>query len=145
MSAVAIPTVADVTRHHARMRPDQVALHFEGQKITYDALDRRANQAAQGLIAAGVTPQARVAILAKNCPAFFELWFGAAKANAVLVPVNFRLAPPEIAYVVNDAKAELLFVGSDFHALVGSVERELGTARELRALDGQRPTWPDYA
>jgi long-chain acyl-CoA synthetase len=145
MPDIAIATVADVTRYHARMRPDQVALHFEGQKLTYDALDRRASQAAQGLIAAGVKPLARIAILSKNSPAFFELWFGATKANAVLVPVNFRLAPPEIAYVVNDAKAELLFVGSDFYALVGSVERELGTAREIIALDGKHPTWPDYA
>jgi len=145
MSAVAIPTVADVTRHHARMRPDQVALHFEGQKLTYDALDRRASQAAQGLIAAGVEPRARVAFLSKNCPAFFELWFGAAKAGAVLVPVNFRLAPPEIAYVVNDARAELLFVGADFYEAVASVERELGPVRQIIALDGKHPTWPDYA
>src|SRR5216684_4606775 len=145
MPDVAIPTVADVTRHHARVRPDQVALHFEGQKITYDALDRRANQAAQGLIAAGVTPQARVAILSKNCPAFFELWFGAAKANAVLVPVNFRLAPPEIAFVVNDAQAELLFVGADFCGAVEKVAHELKDVRTIVALDGKHHAWRDYA
>src|SRR5579859_3641220 len=114
-SVASLPTVADIVRHHGRTRPDRVALYFEGRSVSFGELDRRASRVAQGLIAAGIKPKARIAILAKNDPAFFELWFGATKAGAVLVPVNFRLAPPEIAYVVNDAKAELLFVGSDFY------------------------------
>ncbi|HUC69315.1 MAG TPA: fatty acid--CoA ligase [Stellaceae bacterium] len=139
-----IPTVADVTRHHAGTRPEQAALRFEGKAITYRDLDRRASAVAQGLIAAGIAPQARVAVLAKNGPAFFELWFGAAKANAVLVPVNFRLAPPEAAFVINDAKAELLFVGADFYPLVEKVAGELTSVRRIVALDGNHPVWPDY-
>jgi acyl-CoA synthetase (AMP-forming)/AMP-acid ligase II len=98
-----ILTVGDITRHHAKIRPDRVAIHFEGQHTPYGELDRRANRVANGLIADGVRPQARIAYLAKNSPAFFDLWFGAAKADIVLVPVNFRLAPPEVAYVVDDA------------------------------------------
>jgi long-chain acyl-CoA synthetase len=141
----AIPTVADVTRHHARERPDQIALHFEGERISYDALDRRASQVAQGLLRAGIAPKTRVAVLAKNHPGFFELWFGAAKANVVLVPVNFRLAPPEIAYVVNDARAELLFVGPDFYDIVEKVAPELAGVRAIIALDGKHPAWTGYA
>ncbi len=144
MGFVAIRTVADLPRHHAEERPDRVALRFEGREITYAALDRATNRAAQGLIAAGVKPKARAAILAKNGPAFFELWFGATKAGAVLVPVNFRLAPPEVAYVVNDAAAELLFVGADFYDVVEKVERDLRGVHEIIALDGNHPTWPDY-
>ncbi len=140
----AIPTVADVTRYHARTRPDKVALHFEGEKITYAALDRRANQVAQGLRAGGIVRGTRVAILAKNSPAFFELWFGAAKLGAVIVPVNFRLAPPEIAFVVNDATAELLFVGADFYSAVETVAGTLKTVRTIIALDGNYPARPDY-
>jgi long-chain acyl-CoA synthetase len=144
MQPAEIPTVADVTRHHAGTRPEQVALRFEGEAITYRDLDRRANQVAQGLIAAGIAPQARVAVLAKNGPAFFELWFGAAKVNAVLVPVNFRLAAPEAAFVINDAKAELLFVGADFYPLVEKMAGELTSVRRIIALDGDHPDWPDY-
>jgi long-chain acyl-CoA synthetase len=142
--AAAIPTIADVARHHARERPDKTALHFEGRSISYAELNQRADRVAQGLIAAGVPAQGRVAILAKNDPAFFELWFGAAKANAVLVPVNFRLAAPEVAYVVNDARAELLFVGVDFYPVVEKIRAELGNVREVIALDGGHPAWPDY-
>ncbi len=68
--AAGIATVADITRHHAKARPDRVALHYEGETITYAELDRRANRVAQGLLAAGIAPGMRVAILAKNSPAF---------------------------------------------------------------------------
>ena len=141
----AIATVADVTRHHARERPDQTALHFDGERLGYGTLDQRASQVAQALMAAGIEKQARVAVLSKNGPAFFELWFGAAKANVVLVPVNFRLAPPELAYVVNDARAELLFVGADYYDIVEKVAPELTTVREIIALDRTHPAWVDYA
>ena len=142
--AVAIATVADVTRHHAETRPERVALRFDGETITYAALDRRANQAAQGLLAAGIKRGTRIAVLAKNSPAFFELWFGATKAGAAVVPVNFRLAPPEIAFVVNDAAAELLFVGADFYPAVEKVAGTLKTVRAIIALGGGHPAWPDY-
>ena len=139
-----IRTVADVTRVHARVQPDKTALHFEGARISYAVLDRRANQVANGFIAERIAPGTRVAILAKNGPAFFELWFGAAKAGAVLVPVNFRLAAPEVAYVVDDAEAALLFVGADFYPLVEKIEPGLKTAHRIIALDGNHPRWPDY-
>jgi acyl-CoA synthetase (AMP-forming)/AMP-acid ligase II len=145
LEAAGFATIADIVRQHARMRPNHVALHFEGERITYGELDERASRVANGLIALGVGRQKRVAILAKNNPAFFELWFGATKADAVLVPVNFRLAPPEIAFVVNDAQAELLFVGADFYASVEKVAHELTTVRAIIALDGNHATWPDYA
>jgi long-chain acyl-CoA synthetase len=142
--ARAIPTIADVTRHHARERPDQTALYYQDERISYRALDLRASQVAQALMRAGIAPESRVAVLTKNAPAFFELWFGATKANIVLVPVNFRLAPPEIAYVVNDAGAELLFVGADYYDAVEKVAGVLKTVRTIIALDGGHPAWTDY-
>jgi long-chain acyl-CoA synthetase len=145
LEVAGVSTVADIVRRHGAARPDRTAIHFERQKITYGGLDRRANRVANALIAAGIRPQARVAVLAKNGAAFFELWFGAAKANAVLVPVNFRLAPPEIAFVLNDAQAELLFVGADFYATIDNIVPELKHVRAIVALDGQHPAWPDYA
>jgi long-chain acyl-CoA synthetase len=140
-----MPTVGDIVRRNAAARREAVAIHYEDQTITYGDLDRRSNQVANALTAAGIRSQARVAVLAKNGPAFFELWFGAAKAGAVLVPVNFRLAPPEIAYVINDAGAELLFVGADFYRAIGSIAGQLESVRAIVALDGDHPEWPDYA
>ena len=145
LDVASVSTVPGIVRHHGRTRPDRVALHFDGQRLTYGELDRRASRVANGLIAAGVTSQGRVAILSKNNPAFFELWFGAAKADAVLVAVNFRLAPPEVAFVVNDAQAEIFLVGADFYAAVEKVAHELGSVRKIIAIDGGHPAWPAYA
>jgi acyl-CoA synthetase (AMP-forming)/AMP-acid ligase II len=144
VAGTAIETVADIVRRHGQARPDHVAIHFDDTHLSYGELDRRSNAVAHGLIVAGVRPQGRLALLAKNGPAFFELWFGAAKANAVLVPVNFRLAPPEVAFVVHDAGAELLFVGRDFYPLVEKIAEVLGSMRQIIALDGGHPTWPAY-
>ena len=143
-SAAALSTLGDIPRHHARSRPHRVAIHYEGRHLSYGELDRRTNQVANGLLAEGLRPQTRVAILSKNAPAFFELWFGAAKADLVLVPVNFRLAPPEVAYVVEDAGAELLFVSADFYPVVEKVAGELKSVRRIIALDGGHASWPDY-
>jgi long-chain acyl-CoA synthetase len=140
-----IVTVADVTRHHAKTRPDGIAIYFEGQRTTFGELDRRASQAANGLIAEGVRPQARIAILSKNSPAFFDLWFGGAKADVVLVPVNFRLAPAEVAFVVDDAGAEILFVSADFYPLVEKIAPDLKSVRRIIALDGGHDRWTGYA
>jgi len=140
-----ISRIGDITRRHARTRPDRVAIHFEGRRVTYGELDRRTSQVANGLIAEGVGRQRRIAILSKNGPAFFELWFGAAKVNVVLVPVNFRLAPPEVAFVVEDAEAELLFVSADFYPVIDKVAHELKSVRRIIALDGPHGDWETYA
>src|SRR6185312_12963266 len=100
-AAAPMRVVGDITRHHAAVRPDTVAMIYEGRTTTYAAFDRHTSQVANGLIAAGVAPQRRIAYLDKNSDRFFETYLGAAKANVVLVGVNWRLAPPEIAYIIN--------------------------------------------
>ncbi|MFM8536239.1 MAG: AMP-binding protein, partial [Acidimicrobiia bacterium] len=104
-----IAGLADIARNHARERPEAVAIVYQGRQTTYGALDRAASQVANGLIADGVRPQMRVAHLDKSSDAFFELLFGVAKANAVMVSVNWRLASPEILHIVYDDDAEILF------------------------------------
>ena len=86
---------------------------------------------ANGLIAEGIKPQARVAHLDKSSDLFFELLFGVAKANAVMVSVNWRLAPPEVLHIVNDAEAEILFVGEEYFPVVEKIRDELTTVRKI--------------
>jgi acyl-CoA synthetase (AMP-forming)/AMP-acid ligase II len=130
-------------RHQAVTQPERIALTFADRDTSYDALDRRASQVANGLIAAGLCPQSRVALLDKNHDSFFEIWFGAAKANAVLVPVNWRLARPEIAFIVNDAKAEILFIGAEFLDTVAAIRDQLASVREVVVTDRDYPAWRD--
>ena len=137
--------MADPIRRHALERGDRPALVFEGQETTYRQLDARSNQVANGLIAAGVKPGQRIAILAKNIDLFFEIYYGATKAGAVLVPINFRLAPPEVAYVLNDAVAKMLFVTEEFHDLVAGIEAEVAGLEQVLTLQGGRDGWTGYA
>src|SRR5262249_25550056 len=65
--------------------------------------------------------------------------FGATKARDVLVPVNWRLAPAEIAYIVNDAEAELLFVGDEYVETVERLLPDLRTAKRIVALADGHP------
>jgi acyl-CoA synthetase (AMP-forming)/AMP-acid ligase II len=113
----AIGCMADITRHQARVRPEAVALTFRGETTSFAALDALASRVANGLIAAGVKPGDRVAVYAANSAFYAAIFFGCAKARASLVGVNARLAPPEVAFVLDDSAAKVLFVGGHFSAL----------------------------
>ena len=107
-------TLGDMIRERAVERTDKPAFTFEDRTITYGQLDARSSQVAKALQADGVGPGDRVAFLDKNSPSTSSCCFGAAKLNAVIVAVNWRLAPPEVAHIVNDAEAKVLVVGPDF-------------------------------
>jgi len=102
--------VADHVRAHAAATPDAIALIFEGRETSYAALDRQASRVANGLIAAGYGVGDRISYLGKNRDDYFGLWLGTVKAGLVMVPVNWRLAPPEVAYILADARPRLIVV-----------------------------------
>src|SRR5687768_16951150 len=108
------PVLADLVRSHAKLRADAIALTFEGRNSSYAALDRNASRVAGGLIAMGLAPGARIAFLGKNSDLYFEYWLGAAKAGVVLVPINWRLAAPEVAYIIGDCKPRLVLADPEF-------------------------------
>jgi acyl-CoA synthetase (AMP-forming)/AMP-acid ligase II len=132
-----LSSVVSRVREHARRVPDRVAVHFRGKNLSFADIDRRSNQVAEGLREAGVRRGSRVGILAKNTPTFYEVAFGAAKAAVALVPINYRLAPAEMAFILQDASVEVLFVASDFAEVIGQVKGTLPDLRVLVAIDGQ--------
>ncbi|HSG89532.1 MAG TPA: fatty acid--CoA ligase [Pseudomonadales bacterium] len=140
-----VESLADLVRFQARERADTTALAFEDRTTSYAEFHRHTNQVGNGLIAEGVGPQARVAFLDKNSDLFYEVVFGCAKANAVSVGINWRLAPPEVAYVVNDSRAEVLFVGPDFFPLVDKIAPELTTVKRIIAMAPGHGEWTDFA
>jgi long-chain acyl-CoA synthetase len=129
--ATTIETVADIARVHGRERPDAVAIVFGDRRITYGELDERSSRAANALAAEGVEAQERVAFLDKNSPEFFEMVFGAAKRDAVLCAVNWRLAPPEAAFIVNDAEAKVLVIGQELLPMLDAMAADLATVKKV--------------
>lgn len=136
--------LADAPRLQARSRGADIAQIFEDRETTFSEFDRRTSQVAQGLAAAGLKPQARLGFLGKNSDRYFELLFGAAKAEAVLVGVNWRLAPPEIEYILNDAGCETVFVGAEYYELIEQLVARNPTISRVIALDGGHPSWPAF-
>jgi acyl-CoA synthetase (AMP-forming)/AMP-acid ligase II len=137
--------LADIVRQHASQRPDTAAIVHAGRTTTYAELNRASNQVANGLVAEGIEPQARVAHLDKSSDIFFELLFGAAKANAVMISVNWRLAPPEVLHILNDAQAEILFVGEEYFPVVEKIRDELKMVRKIVAFGGRHGAWMSFA
>src|SRR3954449_10972322 len=98
----------DHLARHAFRDPDGVAIRFEGRTITWRELHERVGALAAAFARLGVAPGDRVAILLTNRPEFVEATLAANAAGAIAVPVNFRLAPEEVAYVLRDSGAKLL-------------------------------------
>ena len=99
-------------RHWAATRPDAVALEEGEQRATFAELDRRTAQIVALFHQLGVAPGDRIAWLGKNAKLYFELFYAAARYGAVMVPIGWRLAAPEVAYILQDTGAKILFTGA---------------------------------
>ncbi|MCA0303387.1 MAG: long-chain fatty acid--CoA ligase [Proteobacteria bacterium] len=118
----------DWIAHHAGRRPAQPALHdlHTGRKFTYAELDRRIDRLAGALASRGVGRGDRVALLAPNGPETFELQFACGRLGAIMLPLNWRLAVPELQYILGDSTPSLLIHDSGFaEAAAQLAERRL--------------------
>jgi fatty-acyl-CoA synthase len=106
--------------YHARVSPDRLALIYGSERVSYAALAGRLRAAAGLLAARGIAKGDIVALLMKNSAAFIELALAASHIGAVLLPINFRLAAEEVAYILDHAGAKLLIVDQELLASAGS-------------------------
>jgi fatty-acyl-CoA synthase len=102
----------DHVARHAFAMPDAVAIRFNDESITWSELHGRVRRAAAGLAARGVGQGDRVAILMTNRPEFLEVTLAANAIGAIAVPLNFRLAPEEAAYILGHSAAKLVVTDS---------------------------------
>ncbi|MEX6723256.1 fatty acid--CoA ligase [Parapedomonas caeni] len=114
MTAAAVTTIDEMLTHAQPLHATRTALVFGDRRTSYADLDRLASQVASGYAALGLKPGDRVGYLGTNTDFYFEMLFGAARGGQVIVGVNWRLAPPEIEYVLNDAGIRLLVADRDF-------------------------------
>jgi acyl-CoA synthetase (AMP-forming)/AMP-acid ligase II len=137
--------LAGVVRALARSRAKEIVFEFEGRQTTFAEFDILTNRVANGLIALGVRQHERIAYLGKNSDIYFELLFGAVKANVVMTPVNWRLALPEIAFIVADCKAPVLFVGPEFTAQIRGIRERVPELRVVIVTEGDAGEWQGYS
>ncbi|MGA9555482.1 MAG: long-chain-fatty-acid--CoA ligase [Terriglobales bacterium] len=117
--------------------PRKTAVVCGDQRFTYAEFGERVARLAGALRDAGVKPGDRVAFLSLNCHRLLEAYFGVLQAKCILVPLNIRLAGPELTYILNDSGAATLFLEPEFVGLVNSFRRDLRTVRSFHLLDGK--------
>ena len=139
-----LATLADISRQQARTRGSCVAMIFQDRTTTFAELDRNASRVANGLIASGQRPQHRVGYFGKNSDRYFEVMLGALKANTAIVGINWRLAAPEVAYVINDAGCEVIFADAEFAPLIEKIGAECARLRHRIVVDTEREGWSHY-
>jgi acyl-CoA synthetase (AMP-forming)/AMP-acid ligase II len=133
-----IRTLGDIPRHYARTTPHRPALVDSTGPTSFAELDDRSNRVANVLLASDIAPGARVAFLAKNTTRYFEVLFGANKAGAALLPLNWRLAAPEIEEILQDSAPEVLIADREYADLAVEVVRSAGLATRIIGFDSAR-------
>ena len=140
-SALQLPSsVAEIIRRQARATPNSLALTYvdsvnelaSSMKFTYRDLDIKSSRTANALIDAGVKAGDRVAILAHNNPLFFEVAFGANKIGAIVVGLNWRLAPIEIEAILLNADPSILILDDGLTELITSSTRESFQQKQIK-------------
>ena len=129
-------------RYAEQQYPHKTAVVCGPERFTYSQFAERASRLAGGLRAAGVKQGDRVAFLSLNCHRLLEAYFGVLEAGGVLLPLNIRLAPDELTYILNDAGAKILFVEEEFLGLVDAFRQRLSSVESFSLLSGTpRASW----
>src|SRR6188474_2170182 len=122
-------------RRAAQTKPNGISTHFASRRRTWQQTSDRVSRIAGALFALGVRPGDRVALLALNSDRYFELMYAIPWIGAVMVPINTRLAAPEIEYILADSGSVALFVDAAMAHHLTDLDEGLSGVREVIWLD----------
>jgi acyl-CoA synthetase (AMP-forming)/AMP-acid ligase II len=137
--------LTDMLRRNRAIHSGVTAMTYENRTITYGEFDERVNRTANLLASLGLSKGDRVAILSRNCPEYVEFYFANGRLGSVSVPLNFRLAPAELEYIINDSEAVALVVSAEYVDTIAEIRDRLPTVRHFFCLEGPKEDWIDYA
>ena len=120
-------TAGTVLKMMAMQCPDKQGAADKFRKMTFKEWNERSCRLANALNQLGVKKGDRFAILAYNCVEWLEIYAATAKGGQITVPIMFRLAPPEMEYVINHSECKAFFVAKDFVQTVNSIRNKLPT------------------
>ncbi len=126
-------TMLDIARRQGKDRAEEVAFVTPQREWTFGTIEELSNRIAQGFAALGIGKGDRVACLTKQTAQCVAVTLAAQKVGAVCMPVNWRLAPPEVKFIVDNGEAKLLVVDAEFLPVVGSVPLETVTTTLVTA------------
>lgn len=137
-------SLGDITRKHSRLDPDKECMVCDEVRLTWKQLNQRVNRLAGALAGMGVEKGTKVATLALNCHRLVEIYYATSKLGAVAVPLNFRLAPDELVYVINHSDAEVLVVDHNTIEMAEGFLDRLENIRERIVFRTAAEGWLDY-
>ena len=117
--------------------PGNTAVVCDDRRFTYRQFAERAGRLGGGLRGMGIEPGDRVAFLSSNCHRLLEAYYGVLEAGAVLLPLNIRLAPQELAYILNDAEVKVLFFENQFLSTVNAFRKAALSISSFISLDAK--------
>lgn len=126
-------------RHHARVRPQALAIWSSQRSWTYGALYGRVNQLARALRGAGIAQGDAVALVLRNRCEWLEVLQAVGKLGARVLPVGYRAKAPEIAYLLADARARLVIAENTLRDEVDAALAELGESLPVWVVGDDRP------
>ena len=141
---IVIYTLGDIPRKGARIHRNKEAVVFGDTRLSYGQFDDRVNRLANAFLSMKCKKGQRVAILSENSSKYLEVYFAAAKAGLVIVPLNFRLSPIEIEQIVNDSSPTVFFVGDGYETLTSNIKYKCSTVDIWSALDNPTEGYAYY-
>ena len=134
-------TAGTVLKMMAMQYPDKSAAGDKVRNLTFKEWNERSCRLTNALAGRGVKKGDRFAILAYNCIEWMEIYAAAAKGGQITVPIMFRLAPPEMEYVINHSECKAFIVAKEFVQIVDSIRAKLPIPKEnyIYFGDGQAP------
>jgi len=137
-------TVKDLWERNAHYFPSREALIFGERRLTHAQFASRARRLASALHGLGLRPRDRFAFLAMNCIEYYEAFAAAEYGGYIMVPLNFRLAPPELAHVLEDSGAVILIYEQQYIATVDALRPQASSVRHHVCLSGTAEGDPAY-
>jgi acyl-CoA synthetase (AMP-forming)/AMP-acid ligase II len=134
-------TCGEIILRHGRRSPDRVALVFEGRRTSYGELLSRSLRLGHALRRCGADTQDRVAMLATNCSEWLELGYACHLNAFIMATVNFRLAGPEIAYILKDSAPKVLIFEQQYADTVAAIRGELPMIETYVCIGDAPPAW----
>ena len=136
--------ISEMLQTHARLRPTQIGAIDSQRSLSFAKWNERASALASGLLANGLQPGDRVAVLAYNRIEWLEIYVALARAGLVALPLNFRLVSDELAYILKDAQVSALLCAQSLQDKVLSLV-EILPLKVCVQLDGVLESgWNDY-
>jgi fatty-acyl-CoA synthase len=126
----------------SELHPHKTAIIFEGARISYLELHQKVNRTCCWLQSLGIEKGDRVAVMLSNCPEFLELFLACSRMGALFVPVNYRLAAPELDYTLTNSRPRLFVFGDEFIETVSGLNLN---QRRPWMLVAAIPVCPHYA